>query len=78
MFKYEKLSYLFSAVVAVVLPVINVLATSFKVRLPLLTAFEEGLPLADEGLSWLLPTLGVLVVAYIVEKMINSEKLKVR
>lgn len=78
LFKYEKLSYLFSAVVAVVLPVINVLATSFKVGLPLLTAFEEGLPLADEGLSWLLPTLGVLVVAYIVEKMINSEKLKVR
>ena len=76
--KYGKLSYLLSAIVAVVLPVINVLAINFKISIPFLTNLEKGLPLADKGLSWLLPTLVVLVVAYIVEKLINSEKLKVR
>ncbi|MDO5028707.1 MAG: branched-chain amino acid transport system II carrier protein [Bacillota bacterium] len=58
---YPRLAYQVGALISVVLPLINLLA-SYGVNLPVLTAFEQGLMFSDVGLSWMLPTaLGVLL-----------------
>ena len=66
---YSKLAYVSAAVVSVVLPFVEVLSKTFNINLGVLTSTFESLPLYEEGLSWLLPTLVVLVVTSLVSKL---------
>lgn len=69
---YSKSSYVMAAFVSVLLPVVSVLSTNFNLNLPLLTRLERALPMADKGLSWLLPTVFVLVICELVSKALES------
>lgn len=66
---YSKLAYVSAAVVSVVIPFVEVLSKTFNINLGVLTSTFESLPLYEEGLSWLLPTLVVLVVTSLVSKL---------
>ncbi len=66
---YSKLAYVSAAVVSVVIPFVEVLSKTFNINLGGLTNTFESLPLYEERLSWLLPTLVVLVVTSLVSKL---------
>lgn len=66
---YSKASYVAAAFVSVVLPLHEVLNKTFNLRLGVLTDALVSLPLYVEGLSWLLPTLVVLVLATLFSKV---------
>ncbi len=66
---YSKLAYVSAAVVSVVIPFVEVLSKTFNINLGSLTNTFESLPLYEERLSWLLPTLVVLVVTSLVSKL---------
>ena len=65
---YTRASYLVAAFFSVSLPFIQMLDKTFKVSLPLFTDLEKSLPLAAEGLSWLLPTFLALVSVSLLRK----------
>lgn len=69
---YPRESYLASAFVSVVLPLIEVLNKTFKVNILVLTDLVKSLPLYEEGLSWLLPTMVVLVLTTLVVKVVST------
>lgn len=66
---YTRESYFVAALVSVVLPMFEVLDKTFKVSLGGLTNLLKSLPLYDEGLSWLLPTLVVCTLTTLVVKV---------
>jgi len=49
--------------------------TSFKEILPL---FSQHLPLADQGLAWLPPSLAMMVIAAVVDRVKGSQQVAVR
>lgn len=65
---YTRASYLVAAFFSVSLPFIQMLDKTFKVSLPLFTDLEKSLPLAEEGLSWILPTFLALVSVSLLRK----------
>ena len=65
---YTRVSYLVAAFFSVSLPFIQMLDKTFKVSLPIFTDLEKSLPLAAEGLSWLLPTFLALVSVSLLRK----------
>ncbi|RLK63065.1 branched-chain amino acid transport system II carrier protein [Atopobacter sp. AH10] len=67
--QYTRKSYVAAASLAVFLPFVDMLKNTFNLRLPLLTSLAEKLPLTDKGLGWLVPTLLLLSVSVVVEKM---------
>lgn len=69
---YSKVSYVSSAVVAVGLPLVEVLDKTFKVNFGFVTNFVKSLVLYEEGLAWLLPTIFVLVFTSLVVKVVES------
>ncbi len=69
---YPREAYLTSALVSVVLPLIEVLNKTFKVNILVLTDLVKSLPLYEEGLSWLLPTMVVLVLTTLVLKVVST------
>ncbi|WP_297788706.1 branched-chain amino acid transport system II carrier protein [uncultured Anaerococcus sp.] len=69
--RYTKESYLLTASVAVVLPFIEVLIKTFKLNLGLVGNILKALPLYEEGLSWLLPSLFVLVFTSLLVKVVG-------
>ena len=69
---YSKVSYVSSAVVAVGLPLVEVLDKTFKINFGLVTNFVKSLALYEEGLAWLLPTIFVLVLTSLVVKVVES------
>ena len=66
---YPKAAYVSAAAVSVGLPFVEVLDKSFDIGLGFITNLVKSLPLYEEGLSWLLPTLSVLVVVSLVVKL---------
>ena len=66
--KYPRISYLLVASLSVILPIIDLLG-SFNINIPLLTSLVESLPLASQGLSWLIPSIIGLVVTTIGSKI---------
>lgn len=66
---YPKAAYLSAAAVSVGLPFVEVLDKSFDIKLGFITKLVKSFPLYEEGLSWLLPTLSVLVVVSLVVKL---------
>lgn len=82
--KYSKYSYKFSAffavvlpLIAVVLPLISVVSTTFKTNIPLLTKLESALPMSKHGLSWVLPSLFVVLLVEFTTKLFLSSEVKV-
>lgn len=69
---YPREAYLTSALVSVVLPLVEVLNKTFKVNILVLTDLVKSLPLYEEGLSWLLPTMVVLVLTTLVLKVVST------
>lgn len=69
---YSKVSYVSSAVVAVGLPLVEVLDKTFKINFGFVTNFVKSLALYEEGLAWLLPTIFVLVLTSLVVKVMES------
>lgn len=69
---YSKVSYFSSAVVAVGLPLVEVLDKTFKINFGFVTNFVKSLVLYEEGLAWLLPTIFVLVITSLVVKVVES------
>lgn len=69
---YSKVSYVSSAVVAVGLPLVEVLDKTFKINFGFVTNFVKSLALYEEGLAWLLPTIFVLVLTSLVVKVVES------
>lgn len=69
---YSKVSYVSSAVVAVGLPLVEVLDKTFKINFGFVTNFVKSLALYEEGLVWLLPTIFVLVLTSLVVKVVES------
>lgn len=61
-FKYSRASYRLAAAISVVLPTIYMFRAVLKIEIPLLTRYELLLPFADKGLSWLLPSIGAIVL----------------
>lgn len=66
---YSRVAYIAAAVVSVVLPLVEVLDKTFNLNFGVFTDMLVSLPLYKEGLSWLLPTLVVLVLATLVSKV---------
>lgn len=73
---YSKTSYVLGAVVSVVLPFVSMLESTLNLHLPLLTNLEQSLPMADKGLSWLLPTLFVVLACELVSKAVEAYRQK--
>ncbi|MFO3716540.1 branched-chain amino acid transport system II carrier protein [Anaerococcus cruorum] len=71
---YSNASYVAAAFVSVVLPLHEVLNKTFNLRLGVLTDALVSLPLYVEGLSWLLPTLVVLVLVTLVSKVVENSR----
>lgn len=69
---YSKVSYVASAVVAVGLPLVEVLDKTFKINFGFVTNLVKSLTLYEEGLAWLLPTIFVLVFTSLVVKVVES------
>lgn len=69
---YPREAYLASALVSVVLPLIEVLNKTFKANILVLTDLVKSLPLYEEGLSWLLPTMVVLVLTTLIVKVLTT------
>lgn len=69
---YSKVSYVSSAVVAVGLPLVEVLDKTFHIKFGFVTNFVKSLALYKEGLAWLLPTIFVLVLTSLVVKVMES------
>lgn len=69
---YSKVSYVSSAVVAVGLPLVEVLDKTFKINFGFITNLVKSLALYEEGLAWLLPTIFVLVLTSLVVKVLES------
>lgn len=69
---FSKLSYIFAAAVSVGLPLIEVLDKTFKLHLGFVTSLVEALPMYKEGLSWLLPTLVVVVLTSLAVKALGN------
>lgn len=69
---YSKVSYVSSAVVAVGLPLVEVLDKTFKINFGFVTNFVKSLALYEEGLAWILPTIFVLVLTSLVVKVVES------
>ena len=69
---YSKVSYVSSAIVAVVLPLVEVLDKTFNVNFGFVTNLVKSLALYEEGLAWLLPTIFVLVLTSLVVKVVES------
>lgn len=69
---YSKVSYVSSAVVAVGLPLVEVLDKTFKINFGFVTNFVKSLALYEEGLAWLLPTIFVLVLTSLAVKVVES------
>lgn len=69
---YSKVSYVSSAVVAVGLPLVEVLDKTFHIKFGFVTNFVKSLALYEEGLAWLLPTIFVLVLTSLVVKVVES------
>lgn len=69
---YSKVSYVSSAVVAVGLPLVEVLDKTFKINFVFVTNFVKSLALYEEGLAWLLPTIFVLVFTSLIVKVVES------
>ena len=69
---YSKVSYVSSAVVAVGLPLVEVLDKTFHINFGFVTNFVKSLALYEEGLAWLLPTIFVLVFTSLAVKVVES------
>ncbi|EGC81355.1 branched-chain amino acid transport system II carrier protein [Anaerococcus prevotii ACS-065-V-Col13] len=69
---YSKVSYVSSAIVAVGLPLVEVLDKTFNVNFGFVTNLVKSLALYEEGLAWLLPTIFVLVLTSLVVKVVES------
>lgn len=69
---YSKVSYVSSSVVAVGLPLVEVLDKTFHINFGFLTNFVKSLALYEEGLAWLLPTIFVLVLTSLAVKVVES------
>lgn len=69
---YSKVSYVSSAVVAVGLPLVEVLDKTFHINFGFVTKFVKSLALYEEGLAWLLPTIFVLVLTSLIVKVVES------
>lgn len=65
---FPKISYTLSATFSIILPVVDILYTSLNIKIPFLTDIEKSLPLAKNGLGWILPTLVVLLVTSLFSK----------
>lgn len=61
--QHSQLTYRIIAYVVSFISIINSLF-SIGVKLPILTSLTEALPLADQGLNWVLPVLILMVVSY--------------
>lgn len=59
---YSKASYFVAAFVSVFLPLVQILDQTVNLTIPYLTELQRSLPLAGQGLSWVLPTLVGLVL----------------
>ena len=77
---YTRESYLAAALVSVVLPTFEVLDKTFDISLGYLTSILKSLPLYEQRLSWLLPTLVVATLTTLVVKVTSnvSQASKVR
>lgn len=69
---YLRVAYIAAAVISVVLPLVEVLDKTFNLNFGVFTDMLVSLPLYKEGLSWLLPTLVVLVLATLVSKVMGG------
>ncbi|MDO5048133.1 MAG: branched-chain amino acid transport system II carrier protein [Anaerococcus sp.] len=69
---YPSLAYKLSAYTAVILPILTVLTTSFGLNLGFVTDLLQGLPLYDQGLHWLLPSLIVLILSSFGGKLLKT------
>lgn len=70
---YPRLAYVSGAFAAVVLPLIGLLR-SFNIYLPVLSDFEEGLLFSDMGLSWMVPSIVLVVLSTVLVKVFSKTK----
>lgn len=75
---YSRLSYKASAFFAVGLPLVSVAKSTFHINLPLLTKLEASLPMASNGLSWVLPSLCAVVLVEAYSRLLSPSKAKVK
>ena len=68
-FGYSKLAYGFRAFFSLALPLVEVLNKTFKLSLPFLTDLVKSLPLYEEGLSWVLPSLLAVTLVSLLGKV---------
>ncbi|MBS4871693.1 MAG: branched-chain amino acid transport system II carrier protein [Peptoniphilus sp. oral taxon 375] len=68
-FGYSKLAYGFGAFFSLALPLVEVLNKTFKLSLPFLTDLVKSLPLYEEGLSWVLPSLLAVTLVSLLGKV---------
>ncbi|WP_243344549.1 branched-chain amino acid transport system II carrier protein [Anaerococcus sp. AGMB09787] len=70
--KYPPLAYKLAGFVSVVLPILQVLSKSFN--LGFISKVISALPLYEEGLYWLLPSLIVVIIAILCVKILDTTK----
>lgn len=75
-FGYSKLAYGFGAFFSLALPLVEMLDKTFKVALPFLTDLVKSLPLYEQGLSWVLPSLLVVTLASLLGKVYEKSQQK--
>lgn len=71
--KYNKSTYVITSSIAVILPLIYTMYKFFKIDLGILSKIESTLPLADKGLSWLLPSLIALILLTLIKNIFKNE-----
>ena len=68
----SKQSYLVAAAVSVALPTIEVLDKTFGLQFGVVTSLVQALPMYETGLSWLLPTLVVVLLTSLAVKALGN------
>lgn len=74
---YSRLTYVVAAFLSVGLPLVDLLFVSFGLKLPYLADLSASFPMAEYGLSWLVPTAVAVVVLTLLEKLFATASARV-
>lgn len=68
---YTKQSYIAVAIITFFISIISVIDSTLKIQIPGLTKLVSSLPLKEDGLEWLIPSLIVLIIVQLITKNKN-------
>lgn len=65
---FSKLTYVGVAISTFTVAIVNVLFGMFNISIPFITDFIMKIPLSNEGLNWIIPTLGLVLTIKSIER----------